>query len=257
MPIASKILVLAGASSLLLLGGQTLFAANSGSITYKTAAEILNAADANYTRTTTTYFNADSFSAVLGKNRFDCFTQSRKTLWTDHALYMHNESTQINSGYLDMNQKIYHYTLHNGLQDLAKTDKTLVENLREDYVSAETDFTIHDFFTGAHSFKKQAASLATFFSPTGEGVYASTEASLFTDFMFFCAPLYTNPEVEAGTPYLTFSKTEIVDLGDGSYQYRLYATETEKLSQTNGLFATATVSSIGTTSLPIMNAYLA
>ena len=75
--------------------------------------------------------------------------------------------------------------------------------------------------------------------------------------MYFCAPLYTNPEVVTGTPYLTFNKVEIVDLGDGTYKFNLYAAETEKLSNSDGLFATAVISAIGTTAIPVIAAYLA
>jgi hypothetical protein len=254
------------AQMLLLAGGLFLFPFNANNpeplaeaIVYKSAAEILSAADDNYIRTSVTYFSATGFDQVLPLNRFDCFTQSRKTLWTAHALYMHNESTQINSGYLDKNNALFHYTLHNGLQDIAKNDAALVENIRQDFVSENPAFTVHDFFMGCHYFKTNAATLAASFSPVEgkSGVYESSDASLFESFMFFCAPLYSNPQVVAGTPFLTFSKVEIVDLADGTYQYNLYAQESEKLSQTNGLFAVATVSSIGTTALPIVDAYRA
>lgn len=228
-------------------------------IVYQSAEEILSAADTNYTRTSLTYFSAEAYSSLLPHNRFDCFTQSRKTLWTAHALYMHNESTQINSGYLDQANSLYHFRLHNGLQDIAKSDASLVENLRRDYVSEEASFTLHDFFMGSHYFKTNAASLASSFAPVEgkSGVYASSDSSLFQSFLYFCAPLYTNSEVVAGTPFLSFSKVEIVDLADGSYQYNLYANESEKLTQSNGLFAVATISAIGTTSLPIIDAYFA
>jgi len=254
-----KLLLLAGGLFLFPRAGNAIGAVKAAAIVYKSAEEILGAADTNYTRTTLTYLSAEAFASVLPHNRFDCFTQSRKTLWNTHALYMHNESTQINSGYLDKANALYHYTLRNGLQDIAKSDASLVENIRRDHVSGDSAFTLHDFFMGCHYFKANATSLAASFSPVEgkSGVYESSNASLFESFLFFCAPLYTNPEVVSGTPFLSFSKVEIVDLADGSYQYNLYANESEKLTQSNGLFAVATVSAIGTTSLPIIDAYLA
>lgn len=250
--------ILLGASSFLLLGcalPNSLAATGS----YKTAQEILEAANQNYTRTTTTYFTADAYNEVKAKNQYDCFTQNRTTLWTEHALYMHNGSSTINSGYFDQNNALYHYTLKNGVEDVSKTDKALVENVHVAVAAHPSAYTIHDFFTGAYYFKTFADLIAGDFTAVAgrEGVYQSTKSDYFEDFMYFAAPLYTNPEVVAGTPYLTFTKVEIVDLGDGTYKYNLYAAETAKLSTSDGLFATAVISAIGSTALPIMASYLA
>jgi hypothetical protein len=230
-------------------------------VTYKTAAEILNAVDQNYTRTTTTYFTADAYNEVKAKNHYDCFTQSRVTLWTPHALYMHNNSSTVNSGYLDQGNALYHYTLKNGVEDVTKTDKSLVENvaLAVPTPAGSSSYTIHDFFTGAATFNLLSDMLAPLFSPVSgrDGVYSSSDSNLLKQFMYFCAPLYTNPEVVTGTPYLTFTKVEIVDLNDGTYKYNLYAEETAKLSTSDGLFATAVISAVGATSIPVIAAYLA
>ncbi len=259
MKIIGKILLATGTLSLLSVGDMLQITKQESQITYKTPEEILSVADTNYTRTTATYFTAAAFTTVTENNYFSCFTQTRKTLWTSHALYMHNDTEQVNSGYLDKNGTMSHYTLHNGYQDIAKKDKGLVENIRDDYVSEDTAYTIHDYFVGCHTFKSQATSIAAYFSAVDgkNGVYQATESSLFQNFMYFCAPLYTNPIVEGASAFLTFTKVELVDLTDGTYQYNLYASETEKLSQSSGLFASATISSIGSTSLSVVDAYLA
>jgi len=253
-----KKLWMLGAGSLLMLGcafPKPLEAA----VTYKTASQILTAAYRNYTRTTTTYFTADAYNEVKPKNHYDCFTQSRVTLWTDHALYMHNNSSSVNSGYFDQGNALYHYTLKNGVEDVAKNDKTLIENVATAVATHPSTYTIHDFFSCAYTFNVLASDYAAYFSAVSgrDGVYQATDSSLMVDFMYFCAPLYTNPEVVTGTPFLTFNKVEIVDLGDGTYKFNLYAAETEKLSNSDGLFATAVISAIGTTAIPVIAAYLA
>src|SRR5574344_2781539 len=96
----------------------------------KTLEELIASVDVNYTRHTQMYFTSTSYNEVSVKNKFE-FTQSRTTLWINHGLYMHNSTTNVNSGYFSKNSddysKLYHYRVEGGYVNYDSSDATILD----------------------------------------------------------------------------------------------------------------------------------
>ncbi len=234
------------------------------------ATSILEAADYNYTRTTTMFFNADAYNEIKDVNYFE-FTQTRTTLWTKQGLFMHNNSASegVNSGYLNQNGNMLHYYLKNGHEDINGTKDSVVVDRNDG------QYDIHEFegFGTLHKIKYMSLNnnLASYFSPV-EGVEnryqltfddsLSNKDALLKEFMYFIAPCYTNPLVD-GENYLTFDRLEIscsTDLSEVNYYLYVDASDFTKLDTDNsitGLFATAVINNINTTKIAAIEDYLA
>ena len=233
------------------------------------AKEILEAADYNYTRTTMMFLNADAFAEVSEFNYFE-FTQSRITLWTENALYMHNASASegVNSGYLNENGRMKHYHLSNGHESIGGTKDDVIID-RDDGA-----YNIHDFdgFGTLHKIKKLSLneSLSSRFTLVDgienryQMVFDNTrkdEDKLIELFMYFIAPVYTNPTIN-DDEYLHFDRVEIsFSSSKDEVNYYLYVEDADcsKLDSTNqstGLFASAVVNNIETTTIVSVSDYL-
>ncbi len=109
--------------------------------------ELIESVDTNYTRTTQMFFTSVAYDTISQKNRFP-FTQSRTTLWISHGLYMHNSTTDVNSGYYSKSSegysKMYHYRLEGGYVNYDSSTASLSENA----YSAKGD--MNDFFINLH-----------------------------------------------------------------------------------------------------------
>lgn len=258
--------------SILLLAGAFSSTSNGmvkNAIEHQGAKEILEVADYNYTRTTMMFLNADAFAEVSESNYFE-FTQSRITLWTENALYMHNGSASegVNSGYLNENGRMKHYHLRNGHESINGTKDDVIID-RDDGA-----YNIHDFdgFGTLHKIKnlsinENLSSRFTLVEGTENRyrmVFDSTrkdEDKIIELFMYFIAPVYTNPII-GDDEYLQFDRVEIsFSSSENEVNYYLYVKDNDysKLDSTNqstGLFASAVVNNIGSTTITSISDYL-
>lgn len=229
----------------------------------KSLSEVFASADVNYTRTTNMYFTSAAYDEVNYPVNHFPFTQTRTTYWIDHGLYMHNNTTDINSGYYsresDGYNKMYHYRIEGGYVNYDSSDATL----SEDAYSAEGD--MNDFFTDLHYFHNVDSTYIAYFTNTGTNTWEATDSQVLTDFLAFCASCYTNPlgdwDTDIETPdtnYLGFSKAVVKLLSDGNIEYALYvdSDSASKIDNAEGKFAVATISNIGTTSIGALTSHI-
>lgn len=221
--------------------------------------DILNKADKNYTRTSNMFFTSNAYEEVAPCNKFE-FTQSRVTLWTEDALYMHNNAgvNGVNSGYLNnrVDGYMYHYTIEGGIDNInegrVKIDrKDFLVDIHE-YEEFGTFHKIKNLILNDESLKDRFLRTDNTFTLTFE----EGDEDLIEQFMFFIAPVYTNPSID-GAAYLSFEKVSLTLSGENINMY-LYADEKDgdKLSSSDNLFASATISNIDNTSIPCVDDYL-
>ena len=223
--------------------------------------DILNSADKNYTRTSNMFFTSSAYEEVAHYNKFE-FTQSRVTLWTENALYMHNNAgvNGVNSGYLNnsVDGYMYHYTIEGGIDNINE-GREVVKIDRKDYL---VDIHEYEEFGTFHKIKNlilNDESLKDRFlqeDNTFTLTFEEGDENLIEQFMFFIAPVYTNPSID-GVAYLSFEKVSLTLSGENINMY-LYASEedSDKLSSSDHLFASATLSNIDDTSIPCVDGYL-
>jgi hypothetical protein len=201
------------------------------------------------------YFNSSAYSEVSQKNIF-LFTQTKTTLWINHGLYMHNSTTDVNSGYYSKSSEdyanMYHYKIEGGYVNYDNASIKLLENS----FSAKGD--TNDFFINLHKIHTLGDKYAAKFTNTENNTWESENANVLSDFLAFTASCYTNPisdwDNNAQTPdetYLTFDKAVIRYLSNGDYEYALYVKEKDatKINNSNLKFAVAIIFNVGTTSI--------
>ncbi|MCI2068107.1 MAG: hypothetical protein LKJ88_00815 [Bacilli bacterium] len=223
----------------------------------KSAATLLAAQDLNYTRTTEIKATTEYFTELTAKNYFTSITRNRTTEFIDNGLYMHDTTgTTTNSGYYtrkneDSGVNMYHYTLA-GSSDNRTVASTLIENERRDSTTKNTN----DFFANGHYFHDNAAAigaLMTFdFNNFNYYLPLTGNETYVTQFMYFTAPLFTNP---TDAP-ITFNGAGIKDVGT-TISYYIYSSDATKLdASANTVFAQADITNIGTTTIPFLDKYI-
>lgn len=223
----------------------------------KSAATLLAAQDLNYTRTTEIKATTDYFTELTAKNYFTSITRNRTTEFIDDGLYMHDTTgTTTNSGYYTRKNEasgvnMYHYTLA-GSSDNRTVESTLIENERRDSTTKNTN----DFFANGHYFHDNAAAIGALmsfdFNNFNYYMPIAGNETYVTQFMYFTAPLFTNP---ADAP-ITFNGAGIKDVGT-TISYYIYSSEATKLDTgANTVFAQADITNIGTTTIPFLNKYI-
>ena len=206
----------------------------------------------NFTRSTQINLTAEGYTDLVNNSSyFGEFYTQRTTLFIDNALYMHNSTNGVNSGYYtpkDTNE-MWHYTIEGGYSNL-NCDNTYVTNKRKDSSSVNTN----DWYINGKYFAAHANEIATLMEyDYDNNNFYSDSNTLFHDFMFFTAPVFTNGKDFAGNDVVTFTGVGLKDL-NGSIGYYLYANGYEYLSVgANTVFSQAILSNIGTTTIPVLN----
>lgn len=211
----------------------------------KTIQEVFNAADLNYTRETVIYLTSTALTAAHEKNKFD-FTLTRTTYFIENGLYMTNADRSVNSGYLSYAKdqtKMYHYTIDNYAKD-----GEAIANVK---YSAAND--VDEFFTNYHYFnvKAEDSAYTSLFSNTAKNTWESTDSTVISDFLAFCASCYTNTEAwdvdgnsETPDKVMEFTKAVVTVQMSGSdvesYTFALYTSDTVAVGS-DGLFAVAKI----------------
>lgn len=225
----------------------------------RSASSLLKMASANnFTRST--QINIDDGAAIARLQEESYFgtslTLTRKTLFIDNGLYMHNDSAgNVNSGYFTPagTTEMWHYTLKDGYTNINETDSaTFVINRRKDSSSKTTnEWYINGMYFANHA---DAASAYLDFDMDNNNYYCGDkdakveDKTLFHDFMYFTAPVY-----EPTTDLVEFTGVGIKDLKGGQVEYFLYAANCDFLADTaNTVFSSATLTNIGSTEIPVL-----
>lgn len=222
------------------------------------AESLLKQQDLNYTRTTEIKATVDYFTQIQDKNLYACITKNRTTEFIDNGLYMHDTTgTSTNSGYYTRLHEnggvnLYHYNLSEGSDYRTNADATL-SNERLD----SSTVTTNDFFINAHYFNSNATTIGALmqfdFDHFNYYLPANGNESLMTLFMYFVAPLFTNPS-EAP---IVFSGAGLKDTGAKTLSFYLYSSESNKLeSGAETVFARADITGVGTTTIPFLPRYI-
>ncbi len=207
--------------------------------------------DNNFTRSTQINLTSSGYDYLVANGSyFGQFYTTRTTLFTNNALYMHNSTAAVNSGYFTPKgtNEMWHYTIDGGYENL-NLGNSNVNNLRKDSSTVNTnDWYINGKYFAAHS--NEIAELMEY--DFNNHNYYSDDSSLFHDFMFFTAPVFTNGKDFSGNNVVTFTGVGLKDL-KGSVAYYLYANGCELLDAgANTVFSQAILSEIGTTSIPVL-----
>lgn len=225
----------------------------------KSASSLLSlAADNNFTRDT--QINIDdgsSFAELQNDNYFGTsLTLTRKTLFINNGLYMHNGSAgNVNSGYFTPSgtTEMWHYTLKDGYSNLNETDSgTYVVNRRKDSSSRTTN----EWFINGMYFANHASDIDAVmdFDFDNENFYCGDKTAqvgsetLFHDFMYFTAPVY-----EPSSNLVEFTGVGLKDLKGGTVEYYLYAADCTFLAESaHTVFSSARLTDIGSTTIPVL-----
>jgi hypothetical protein len=221
----------------------------------RSATQLLENQDLNYTRTTAISASASAWSAIQSDNRYSSITVNRTTEFIDHALYMHSIDDSTNSGYYtpaSTPNDLYHYVLKDGA-DYRNTASEEITSVRHD----STTLGVNDFFMNGHYFHDHSATVAPVFTfDFDNGNYYATAAAagatLVQNWMYFTAPLFTNSSV---TP-IAFLGIGLKDCGNGEVKFYLYADNT-MVSGGDTVFAVADITAVGTTVLSALDGYIA
>ncbi len=235
--------------------------------------------DYNYTRSTEIFWTSATHLELQtsGKNTFP-FTTLRTTLFIENGLYMYTTDGVVNSGYYSKvatPNQMNRYVIEGGYHNRNVVEATFTSDGYSGGVN------VNEYYVGMHMFR-QTENLANLVSLFGapsihEGTYtwSSSDLSegaitlknlmnqditidLATAFLYFTAPTYTNPTLDGyETPYYTFSEVRIVFNASGDLIFQLFANETAKLQNAEGLFASATITNNGTTTINCLNSRIA
>lgn len=224
----------------------------------KSAQTLLEQQDLNYTRTSEIKASTDYFTSLENNNYFTCITRNRTTEFVDGGLYMHDTTgNTTNSGYYtkkneNSGNNMYHYTLAGG------SDNRLVEGTRIENERLDSATNVNAFFANGHYFHDNAATIGAlmafdfdhfnYYIPNN-----TANAAYIQSFMYFTAPLFTNP---AAAP-IAFTGAGIKDLGANTMAFYLYSNDTALLAEgANTVFAQANVSAVGSTTIAFLNKYI-
>jgi hypothetical protein len=216
----------------------------------KSAQELFQRQDLNYTRSTQTNLNADGFSKIIAVNHFSSFTQLRTTYFINNGLYMHDGTTGTNSGYYtrkneNSGNNMYHYQIEGGYSNMSTGS---IINERHD-----STINTNDFFINGHYYHENASTIYTNYQyDMNNHNYYSTDATMIQNAMYFTAPLFCNPEfiVVTGEAARTvnFTGAGLKDIKDGKTEHYLYTSDTSLLSDgANTVFSKATIANAGDT----------
>lgn len=205
----------------------------------------------NFTRSTQINLTSEGYNYLVENGSyFGQFYTTRTTLFTNNALYMHNSTQAVNSGYFTPKgtNEMWHYTIDGGYESL-NLGNSYVTNLRKDSSTVNTN----DWYVNGMYFAAQSTEIAALMEyDFNYHNYYSDSNTLFHDFMFFTAPVFTNGKDFAGNDVVTFTGVGLKDL-KGSVAYYLYANGCEYLDAgANTVFSQAILSEIGTTSIPVL-----
>lgn len=206
----------------------------------------------NFTRSTQINLTAEGYQDLVENNSyFGEFYTQRTTLFIDNALYMHNSTNGVNSGYYTPKgtNEMWHYTIDGGYENLA-CGNSYITNQRKDSSSVNTN----DWYVNGKYFSTNASSIASLMSyDYDHHNYYSTSNTLFHDFMFFTAPVFTNGKDFNGNDVVSFTGVGLKDLKN-SVGYYLYADGYKYLSDgANTVFSQAILTNIGTTTIPVLS----
>ena len=211
------------------------------------------AAANNYTRYTQINLSAEGYLELskAEHSHFGSFNLTRTTLFVDNALYMHDGTTNVNSGYWTPagTTKMYHYTLENGWNSINEKSNSFVKNFRLDSSTKTTnEWYINGMYLAAHASEIGAIMEYDYTNHNYYSVDFTTFATLLHDWMYITAPVYTN---EDGV--VVFTGVGLRDHKNNEVIYELYASGCEYLEGENQtIFSQATFYNIGTTSIPVL-----
>jgi hypothetical protein len=223
----------------------------------RSAATLLAEQDLNYTRTTQIKASDTYFSEVTSHNYFASITKNRTTEFIDEGLYMHVTDDQYtNSGYYTRKNEtsghnLYHYTLD--ALDNRLLETASITNERLDSAIEDTN----SFFINGHYFHDHAATIGALMSYDFNAFNYYLPNTLanrdyITNWMYFTAPLFTNPQ----DAIITFNGAGLKDTGAG-VSYYLYSDEATKLASDAGtVFSQADISAIGSTTIAFLPKYI-
>lgn len=242
-----------------------------GSSPESSLAALLSTYEYNYTRETVIAWTAETYQEITDSNlNAFPFTSTRKTLFIENAVYMYSDTYDVNSGYYTRASTpnvMRHFRVEGGGDARDSAEGTL----SKDTFSANANVNL--FYVNLHTIKNSLAMFTSAFSEVtiGEKWVAtnlSAEAitlkdsenqdytiDLATAFMYFTAPTFTNPSLNEN-PYFSFSKAEIIYNSSDELKFQLFANETDALDNDSGLFATATITNKGTTTIRVLDEFI-